>query len=300
MNLKEVVEVLKGTGRVWYEHESYRLGASLAYYTAVSMAPVLIIAVALASLVFGQAAAQGHLVEQIGTTVGPQMAKAIQEILSQTHTGGSGALATAVSVAFVLVSATAVFGELQNALNTIWDVRSKPGREWAAVLKDRSWSFAMVLGIGLLLTLPLAASTALDRFFPGASSNGGIYWWQAMEIIVSLALLTLLFAMIYKVLPDVIITWRDVWVGAAATAVLFTLGKYFIGLYLRHISASSAYGIAGALTVILVWVFYSSQILLLGAAFTQTYANKFGRPMVRADRAESSRRRGPGKSNDAN
>ena len=286
MNPKDLFELVKATGRVWYEHEAYRLGAALAYYMAFSLAPVLIIVVAMASLVFGERAAQGQLVEQIGTTVGPQMAQTIQDILRQTHTAGSGTLATVFALAVLLFGATAVFAELKNALDAIWDVRPKPGRGWLRVVKDRFWSFTVVLGIGLLLLVSLSASTVLDKFVSFASLPGSIYWWQAVEVIVSLGLLTLLFAMIYKTLPDVLLSWRDVWVGAAVTAVLFTLGKYLIGLYLGHIGLTSAYGVAGALAVILLWVYYSSQVLLFGAAFTQVYANKYGRPLVRADRAE--------------
>ena len=299
MKPRHVIELLKETGRVWYEHESYRLSAALAYYAAVSLAPALIIAVAVASLVFGEQAAQGQLVEQIEATVGPHMAQTIQEIIGQTHTAGSGVLATIVGVAVMLVSSTTVFVELQNALNTIWDVRPKADRGWLDVLKSRFWSFTLVLGTGLLLLVPLVGSAALDKFFPTAAQSGSFYWWQAVAFITSLGLLTVFFAMIYKLLPDIVLTWWDVLVGAAVTAGLFTLGKYLVGLYLGHFGLASAYGTAGSLAVFLVWVYYSSQILLFGAAFTKAYANKYGRPMVHPDRAEPHPRRGPGKSQDS-
>lgn len=264
---------------MWYDHGAHRLGAALAYYLAFSLAPVLVIAVALSSLVFGEAAARGQLVNQIESTVGPQMAGVIQTILGQTHATGATTLATVVSIAVLLLSATAVFAELQNALDTLWDVRPKEGSVWLGLLKDRLWSMAVVLVVGALLLLSLAVSTAVDRFLPSALL-------RAVNVVVSLGLITLFVAMIYKFLPDVVLTWRDVWVGSAATAVLFTLGKYLIGLYLSRVNMASAYGVAGSLAVILLWVYYSAQVFLLGAAFTRAFADKYGRPMVRTDRAE--------------
>ena len=276
---KDLYELSKRAGRVWYDHGAHRLGAALAYYLAFSLAPVLVIAVALSSLVFGEAAARGQLVSQIESTVGPQMARVIQTILGQTHATGATTLATAVSIAALLLSATAVFGELQHALNTLWDVRPTGGSVWLGLLKDRLWSLAVVLVVGALLLLSLAVSAAVDRFLPSALL-------RAVSVVVSLGLITLLVAMIYKILPDVVLTWRDVWVGSAATAVLFTLGKYLIGLYLRRVNMASAYGVAGSLAVILLWVYYSAQVFLLGAAFTRAFADKYGRPVVRSDRAE--------------
>ena len=276
---KDLLELSKRAWRVWYDHGAHRLGAALAYYLAFSLAPVLVIAVALCSLVFGEAAARGQLVNQIESTVGPQMAGVIQTILGQTHVTGATTLATVVSIGALLLSATAVFAELQNALNTLWDVRPKGGSVWLGLLKDRLWSVAVVLVVGALLLLSLTVSTAVDRFLPSALL-------RAVNVGVSIGLITLLVAMIYKILPDVVLTWRDVWVGSAATAVLFTLGKYGIGLYLSRVNVASAYGVAGSLAVILLWVYYSAQVFLLGAAFTRAFADKYGRPMVRTDRAE--------------
>lgn len=276
---KDLYELSKQAWRVWYDHGAHRLGAALAYYLAFSLAPVLVIAVALSSLVFGEAAARGQLVDQIESTVGPQMAGVIQTILGQTHETGATALATVVSIAALLLSATAVFGELHNALNTLWDVRPKEGSFWLGLLKDRLWSLAVVLVVGALLLLSIMVSTAVDRVFPSALL-------RAVNVVVSLGLITLFVAMIYKFLPDVVLTWRDVWVGSAATAVLFTLGKFLIGLYLGRVNMASAYGVAGSLAVILLWVYYSAQVFLLGAAFTRAFADKYGRPMVRTDRAE--------------
>ncbi|MDZ4753621.1 MAG: YihY/virulence factor BrkB family protein [Phycisphaerae bacterium] len=279
MKAKNVFDLLKATCQTWYEHEAYRLGAALSYYLAFSLAPILIVVVALASLVYGESAAQGRLVEQIETTVGAQLAKTIEEILSQSRATGSGTLATVVSITMLLFSATAVFAELHNALDTLWDVRPKSGRGWWGVVKVRFWSFMLVLVVGALLLASLAVSAVVSNFFPSGM-------WRVANVMVSLGLITVFVATIYKILPDVILTWWDVWVGAAATAILFTLGKYLIGLYLGKVSLTSPYGVAGSLAIILLWVYYSSQVLLFGAAFTKVYANKYGKPMTRAHKAE--------------
>jgi membrane protein len=276
---KDFYELPKKAGQVWYEYGAHRLGVALAYYLAFALAPVLVIAVALASVVFGEAAAQGQLVKQIEATIGPQMAEVIQTILGQTHATGAGTLATTVSIAALLLSATAVFVEIQYGLDTLWDVRPKQSRGWLGLVKDRFWSLAVVLVVGALLLLSLTVSILMDMFFPSASL-------RAVNFIVSLGLITLLVATIYKILPDVVLAWRHVWVGSAATAVLFMLGKYLIGVYLSQVSLASAYGVAGSLAVILLWVYYSAQVFLFGAAFTKVYANRYGRPMVRTDRAE--------------
>jgi len=279
MKARDIVDVLKATGRAWYEHEAYRLAAALSYYLAFSLVPVLIVVVAGASLVYGESAAQGRLVEQIETTVGPQLAEAIQNILSQGRAAGSGSLATIVSIAMLLFSSTAVFYELQTALNTLWGVRPKPGRGWWGMVIDRFWSFMVVLVIGALLLASLAVSAALSMLFPSGPG-------RLADILVSLGLITVFVAMIYKTLPLVILRWRDVWVGAAASAVLFTIAKYLIGLYLGKVSVTSPYGIAGSLAIILLWVYYSSQVLLFGAVFTRVYAEKYGKPITPNDKAE--------------
>lgn len=277
MQPKDFYELPKKAGQVWYEYGAHRLGVALAYYLAFALAPALVIAVALASVVFGEAAAQGQLVKQIEATIGPQMAEVIQTILGQTHATGAGTLATTVSIAALLLSATAVFVEIQYGLDTLWDVR--PKQSWLGLVKERFWSLAAVLVVGALLLLSLTVSILMDMFFPSASL-------RAVNFIVSLGLITLLVATIYKILPDVVLAWRHVWVGSAVTAVLFMLGKYLIGLYLSQVSLASAYGVAGSLAVILLWVYYSAQVFLFGAAFTKVYANRYGRPMVRTDRAE--------------
>jgi membrane protein len=224
--------------------------------------------------------------EQVERVAGPNVGRAIEEMLSYSHATGAGTFATAVSLAILLFSATTIFGELQDGLNTIWGVQPRPGRGILDTVKDRFWSFLIVLGVGLLLLLALAASavvSAVSNFLGPNLPGESVYLWRAIQLTVTVGLLTLLFAMIYKVLPDVDLGWKDVWVGALITALLFTLGTYLIGLYLGWTSMASAYGAAGSPLVILLWVYYSSQVLLFGAEFTQVYATRYGRPRVYAN-----------------
>jgi membrane protein len=188
----------------------------------------------------------------------------------------------------LLLGATAVFAQLQDALNTIWRVKPREGRAWLGVIKDRFWTFMIVLSIGFLLLGSLLISiglSAVTEFLP-AAYHPNLYFWRALDWLVSFGLVTTLFAMIYKLLPDVELEWRDVWVGAAVTAVLFTIGRYLIGLYLAHSSWISAYGAAGSLVIVLLWVYYSSQVFLFGAEFTYVWANESGKPLVPRANAE--------------
>src|SRR5207248_6387458 len=237
---------------------------------------------AIAGAIFGKAAAEGQLVTEIQDLVGPQGAQAIQTLLVNAQQPTTGVLATLVSVVVLLLGATGVFSELQDALNIVWEVQAQRASGVWAAIKDRFFSFVMVLTIGFLLLVSLVASaalTALSHFASGLLPGSG-RWLHVADFGVSFAVITLLFAMLYKVLPDARVAWRDVWVGAAVTALLFTVGKFLIGLYLGSSSIGSAYGAAGSLAVFLVWVYYSAQILFLGAEFTQVYAQRRGRPIV--------------------
>ncbi|MCC6418678.1 MAG: YihY/virulence factor BrkB family protein [Gemmataceae bacterium] len=274
--LKVLWDVLKQTASEWSNDNAPRLGASLAFYTMLSLAPLLVVVVASAGMAFGEEAARGELVNQIESMIGPEGASAVQTMLANAYQPTVGIWATSISVVVLLVGATGVFVELKDSLNIIWDV---PPRQTSGVwnmIKSRLLSFAMVLGIGFLLLISLVLSAvlaAVSNFFGGAGPAG---LWRALELVVSFGVLTLLFAMIYKFLPDVQITWGDVWVGAALTAALFTLGKYLIGLYLGSSSFDSTYGAAGSLAVFLIWVYYSAQIVFFGAELTEVYANRFG------------------------
>src|SRR5262249_12568754 len=232
--------------------------------------------------IFGKAAAEGRLVTEIQDLVGPQGAQAIQTLLVNAQEPTTGVLATLVSVVVLLAGATGVFSALQDALNIVWEVEAqRPSGVWAAI-KDRFFSFVMVLTIGFLLLVSLVASAALTALshFAGELLPHSGRWLRVADFGVSVAVITLLFAMLYKVLPDARVAWRDVWVGAAVTAPPFTFGKFLIGLSLGSSSIGSAYGAAGSLAVFLVWVYYSAQILFLGAEFTQVYAQRRGRPIV--------------------
>jgi membrane protein len=285
---KDLVHLLKETFCQWRRDNTSVMGAALAYRTAFALAPLAVVAVAIAGLVFGEQAARGQLSRQVQEAVGPTIAKAIEEIVRQTHDGGASTLATLVGVVVLLIGAAGLFAQLQTSLNTIWGVAPRPRRRFLEIIKDRLLPFLEVLIIGALLLLALAIETTLTvlaRYLGPEEIPGGVYLWRAVDLIVSLGLLTLLFATLYKVLPDVCIDWGDVWVGAAVTAVLFSIGNYLIGLYLGYSSISSAYGAAGSLVVILLWVYYSSQVFLFGAEFTRAYADWRGKALLPTENA---------------
>jgi membrane protein len=279
--------LLKDTVKDWQEDKVPRLAAALAYYTLLSLAPLLIIAVAVAGLFFGEEAARGQLSNQLTSLAGAQAGQALQSILAQARTPEAGTLATVVGVVVLLFGASGVFGELQSALDTIWEVTPKPGRGIKGVLRDRFLSFTMVLGVAFLLLVSLVISAGLAALgkFMGAALPGGAVLWQIVSAVVSFLLVAVLFALMFKVIPDVKIAWRDVWVGALFTAFLFVLGKGALGLYLGRGAVGSPYGAAGSLVVLVVWVYYSTQILFFGAEFTQVYAHMYGSRLVPTENA---------------
>jgi membrane protein len=228
--------------------------------------------------VLGPEVTQQRFGEELTATAGPDVARAVQSILAHAQGFGSGVLATVVGVVALLFGASGVFGQLQDALNTIWGVEPKPGRGIWGLIHDRFLSLTMVLGTAFLLLVSLVISTALKALGGLVAPAPGFaaVLWDIVNVVVSFGIITLLFALIYKVLPDATIGWRDVWIGAALTALLFTVGKYLLGLYLARGSVTSGYGAAGSLVLILLWVYYSSQILLFGAAFTRVYADRYG------------------------
>jgi membrane protein len=285
--MKSFWQFLRATFEQWWGDNPFRLGASLAYYTVFSIAPIILIAIAIAGLFFDRALVQGGILSEINSTVGSQVGKAIGDVVQYSSTSPSTVPATIVSIIVLIVGATSVFAELQDALNIIWRVKAKADRPWWAALKDRFWSFTIVLGVGFLLLVSLVLSAglaALTHFL--ADGIGSAYIGQAINWVFSLAVITLLFAMIYKILPDAHIAWTDVWVGAFITALLFNVGKYLISLYLAKSAWISAYGAAGSLIVILLWVYYSSQIFLFGAELTQVYARRNGKPIEPTENAD--------------
>jgi len=279
---KAFFALLKQTVAEYNEDKVSRLAAALAYYTVFSLAPILIIAIAIAGLVFGQEAAQGEIVGQIQGLVGRDGAEIIQTAIENASRPKSGIFATVINIALLLFGASGVFAQLQDALNTVWEVAPKPERGLKNVIQQRFLSFAMVLVIAFLLLTSLVLSAALAALgnYMGGLLPGVDVLWQIINFGLSFGVITLLFAMIYKILPDAKIAWGDVWFGAAITALLFAIGKSVLGLYLGNASFGSTYGAAGSLVIILAWVFYSAQILFIGAEFTQVYASKYGSRIV--------------------
>lgn len=287
MNLKVVGRLLKETFSEWQQDKAERLAAALAYYTVFSLAPLLVIVMAIAGSIFGRQAARNQIVTEIQGLVGKQGAQFIQAAIQNANKPHAGTIASIISIVILLLGATWVFGGLQDALNTIWEVQPKPGRGVITTIRSRFLSFAMILVIGFLLLVSLVISTGLTAAtsFLGNALAGFDWIWQLVNFIISFVVVTLLFALIYKVLPDVKITWKDVWVGAAMTSVLFTIGKFLLGLYLGNGSFGSSYGAAGSLVIILAWVYYAAQILFFGAEFTQVYARRYGSRIVADENA---------------
>ena len=277
MRFGQLYDLLKQTGQAWVDDRVPQLGASLAFYCILSLGPILLLSLAGAGLVFGHEAAHGKIVHQIKDLVGEQGANAIQEILvNSMQEKKSGIIATIIGVITLLVGASGVFGQLQDALNMIWKVKIKPKQPLARFLKERFISLTMILGTGFLLLISLAISTALSFLSHHTFSNhlDLTFAMQCLNFIISFSVATVLFALIFRYVPEAVVKWQDVWVGAILTAFLFTIGKSIIGLYLGHSSFSSSYGAAGSLIVILIWVYYSSQILFFGAEFTKIYSRR--------------------------
>jgi len=288
MSFSLATQIVKQTAAKWSEDRGPRLGAALAFYSVLSLAPLLVIVLAVAGAAFGDEAARGEIVGQIEGLVGRDGAAAIQDLITHAHQPKRGLLATILGTITLLVGASGVFGELQDSLNTIWHVQPKAGRRLWSVVGDRFLSFAMVLGTAFLLLVSLVVSALLAAVgkLLGSYLSGFDWFLPAIGCAGSFAVVTAIFALIFKVVPDVRIAWRDVWVGAAVTGLLFTLGKLILGLYLGRSGLASAYGAAGSLVVLVVWVYYSAQILFFGAELTQVYARYGGSPIVPARNAE--------------
>jgi membrane protein len=276
---KAAWQLVKLTFVEWWGDNTFELAAALAFYTIFSIAPVLLIAVGVASFFLPPETATNRIVGELQNLVGPQGAQAMRQVIESSRGFGKGIWAVGVGIIMLVIGATAVFGQLQSALNRIWDVKSKPDRSvLGSLLVDRLRSFSIALCVGFLLLVSLVISaviTALqdymNNWLPGMP-----WFWQTANVVASFVVIAILFAMIYKFLPDVVISWKDVWIGAAVTALLFTGGKYLIGIYLGHTATASAFGAAGSLVVLLFWVYYSSLIVFLGAEFTQVYARRYG------------------------
>jgi membrane protein len=255
------------------------MGAALAYYTLFSLAPLLLIVISVAGLVFGQEAARGEITSQLRDLMGEQGASAVQALLASVDKPTEGVVATVVGLILLLVGATTVFGELQDSLDRIWRAPTQDRASgWLALVRTRLLSFGMILAIGFLLMVSLVLSALLSimEHWWSMLFGGWLFIASAVNGIAGFFLIAALFALIYKVMPRVRVQWRDVWIGAVFTALLFTLGKALIGFYIGRSGVVSAFGAAGSLIVVLLWVYYSAQIFLIGAEFTWVYANTFG------------------------
>ncbi|KAA3656881.1 MAG: YihY/virulence factor BrkB family protein [Chloroflexi bacterium] len=283
--VKKIVELIRETAVGFSRDHGSMLAASLAYYTIFAIAPLLVIAVAVAGFIFGDAAAEGQIVDAIQDTVGREAAVVIEQLINSTSQSKAGVIATIISTALLFFGASGLFGQLQRALNIIWGIEPTSDQGIAGIIRKRLISFAMVLLMGLLLLLSLTAGTVINAL-------GGLLktilpvigpLLPHLEVLVSFSLLILLFAILFWLLPDVEIAWKDVFLGATVTAVLFAIGEYLIGLYLSRSTVSSTYGAAGSLVIVLLWIYYSAQIILFGAEFTQVYTNKYGSKLPQPD-----------------
>ncbi len=278
-------QLLKTTWKEWNEDEASLLAAALAYYTAVSIAPLLVLVVVIVGFFLGQQAAQSQLMTQLQGAMGKEGSQFLATILQNADQPKLASAAGILSFLTLIWGSTNLFAQLQNSLNKIWNVKRKPGGGVWATIRSRLLSFTMVLGVAFMLLVSLVIGAVLTTVVGiGHGLLPGADWiWEVISFLVSFGVTTFLFAAIFKVLPDTDIAWRDVWPGAIVTALLFTIGKYLLGLYLAN--AGNAYGAVGSVVVFLLWVFYSAQILFMGAEFTQVYARLYGRGIKPDDNA---------------
>ena len=278
MQLRTAYELVRDSASAWSEDKAPRLGAALAYYSIFSLAPMLIIAIAIAGFAFGTAAAERQVVTTLDGLLGRDGARAVHDLLQNANRPGQGLVATVVGVATLLFGASGLFGQLKDALNTVWGVAPKPGLSIWGTVRERFFSITMVLGTGFLLLVSLvltAAISALSTWF-GDLLPGMDWVWQAVNLALGFVLTAGIFAALFRYLPDAKVAWKDVWIGAALTSALFGIGKYVLGVYLASSSIAGPFGAAGSLVIVLVWVYYSAQILLFGAELTKVYAKRCG------------------------
>jgi membrane protein len=272
----------------WMEDNALRLSASLAFYSVFSLAPLLVIAVSIGALIFSEQTVRDQIGAQLEALAGPRAADSLEALLiTSAAQKRTGIFAAVAGIVVMLFGASGVFGELKDALNTIWGVVVKPGRTLVRLIRDRFLSFSMVLSVGFLLLVSLllnAILIALSKYMNWLLPLPALVW-QTLDFVGSFGVITVLFAMIFKILPNVRIGWGDVWIGAAVTSLLFVLGKFLIGFYLGASSITSAYGAAASVVIVLLWVYYSACILFFGAEFTKIYASKFGSGIIPNHRA---------------
>ena len=285
---KKIWELVASTFKHWKADSAPRLGAALAYYGVLALPPILVILLFVVTLFYHSPKASAQVSQQISAMMGQQGGQFLEKLMSNPQTHGKGPIASGIAIVVLIFSATAFFVELQNALDNVWGVEQKSTINWRATITNQVLSFLLLVGVGAMLVISVFATTflaATQKSF-GNSIAGNAILWHAIEFIVSCGIVTALFAMLFKFLPNARVHWRDAWVGALLTAFLFTVGKFLLGLYLAHNSTASAYGVAGSIVLILIWVYYSTQIFLFGAEFTQLYASQHGRRIVPSKQAQ--------------
>lgn len=281
--LKETYSLLKETGKNWNEHDPWRMSAVIAYYAIFSLPGLLIVIIKVVGYFFGDQHVSHELFSTISANMGPDAAKQMQTIVNASNNSEGFTLAAIVGIGSLIFGATGMFYHVKESLNTMWEVEVQPQRAWLKLIKDRLFSFGMVLIIGFLMLIFLILSsliTVFSDYLNAVFPEVGAFFFSAVNIVVSLAIITVLFALMFVVLPDAKVRWRDVWVGAFVTSMLFVIGKTLIGLYLGYSDPGSAYGAAGSIILILLWVSYTSLILFFGAEFTQTYGKRHGMEIV--------------------
>lgn len=278
MAQQSVLGTLKRTASDFIAHKDPRMAAAIAFFTIFSLGPILFIVISIAGLVWGEEAAQGQIVEQVEGTLDEEAAQMLQTVIANTAETGQGTMGLIIGIGLLLVSATVVFAQLKGALNTVFEVKPKSGRAVLSVLRDRVLAFLMVLLIAALIIASLIASSVVAGLGEQARDALPIPMaaFQGIELIISALVIMLLFALVFKYLPDIHIAWVDVWIGAAATATLFVIGKFALGIYLGRAGVAGAYGAAGGLILVLLWVYFSMMAFLLGAEFTRAWAERRG------------------------
>lgn len=286
--LKNIWSIVKDTGTTFMDNKGLKLSASLAYYTLFSLAPLLLLVISLAGAFFGKDAIEGSVFSELNGLVGAEAAAQIQQVIKNMELSGKTNLSLIIGVVSLIIGATTVFGDIQDSVNKIWGVKAKPEKGWLKLLKDRLLSGSIILGLGFLLIVSLVVNgmiAALDHIIQSWLPDLSVIVFTLSNLIVNFIVLSLLFGVIYKVLPDAKIKWKDVRAGALFTAALFMLGRYGIGVYIDKADVGSAYGAAGSLVIILIWVYYSAAILYFSAAFTKVFAVTKGQNILPAEHA---------------
>lgn len=288
LGIKTFWGLLKKSGIAFIDDKGLKLSASLSYYTTLAMGPLLVLVMSIVGFFFGKDAVKGHIFYEINNLIGSDAALQIQSLLKNLELSGQTTTAITISIITLLITATTVFSEIQDSINTIWKVKAKPKKGWLKIIKDRLLSSSLIIGIGFLMIISLIINgvmVALNEYLKSHFPEITIFLFNAGNLIITFGVLSLLFCVIFKVLPDAQISWKDVRIGALFTTLLFMLGRYLILLYINTSNTGSAYGAAGSIIILLVWLYYTSAILFFGAEFTKFYANLSGKRIRPAEYA---------------